>query len=158
MKPLKKPLAIVLGLLLTPGLLLAQKNLSDWGNVEKLKPGTKVIVSTKKGIAWSGQKRQSTDDTLFIEVALPVHGTRVISLTREEIAEVRKGKSREIVMLLVGAAIGVAAGVAIGSTADHPGSDDPGLGKLLGGGVGGLAGLAVAGAFPRKTKKVYVAP
>jgi hypothetical protein len=93
-----------------------------------------------------------------MEVDLPVHGTRIISLTREEIAEVRKGKSREIVMLLVGTAIGVAAGVAIGSTLDHPGSDDPGLGKLLGGGVGGLAGLTVAGAFPRKTKKVYVAP
>jgi hypothetical protein len=149
---------IVLGLLLTPSLLFAQQNLSDWSNVEKLKPGTKVIVSTKKGIAWSGQKRQSTDDTLFVEVALPVHGVRIISLTREEIAEVRKGKSREIVMLLVGAAIGVAAGVAIGSTADHPGSDDPGLGKLLGGGLGGLAGLTVAGAVPKKTKRVYVAP
>jgi hypothetical protein len=155
---LKKLLAIVLGLLLTPTLLFAQKNLSDWGNVEKLNPGTKVIVSTKKGIAWSGQKRQSTDDTLFIEVALPVHGTRTISLTREEIAEVRKGKFPGIVMLLVGAAVGVAAGIAIGSTLDHPGSDDPGLGKLLGGGVGGLAGLTVASALPKKTKKVYVSP
>jgi hypothetical protein len=158
MRPLKKLLAIVLGLLLMPGLLFAQKNLSDWGNVEKLKPGTKVIVSTKKGIAWSGQKRQSTDDTLFMEVALPVHGARIISLTRDEIAEVRKGKSRGIVMLLVGTTVGIAAGVALGSTLDHPGSDDPGLGKLLGGGVGGLAGLTAASALPRKTKKIYVAP
>ncbi|HMJ25031.1 MAG TPA: hypothetical protein VK475_04360, partial [Pyrinomonadaceae bacterium] len=149
---------IVFGILLMPSLLFAQNNLSDWANVERLKPGTKVIVSTKKGIAWSGQKRQSTDDTLFVEVALPVHGTRTISLTREEIAEVRKGKFHGIVMLLVGAAVGAGVGVAIGSTLDHVGSDDPGLGKLLGGGVGGLAGLTVAGALPRKTKKIYVAP
>jgi hypothetical protein len=61
-------------------------------------------------------------------------------------------------MLLVGVAIGVAAGVAIGSAADHPGTDDPDLGKLLGGGLGALGGLAVAGAIPRKSRKVYVAP
>lgn len=136
-RELKTALAILLVLLLTPNLLFAQQNLSDWSNVERLKPDTRVIVSTKKGIAFSGVKRQSTDDTLFMEIALPVHGNRTISLTREEIAEVRKGKSRSAVMLLVGAAIGVAAGVAIGSRADHPYSDDPGLGKLLGGGLGG---------------------
>jgi hypothetical protein len=150
--------AILLIVLLLPTQLFAQQNFSDWGNVEKLKPDTRVIVSTRKGIAFSGVKRQATDDTLFMEIALPVHGTRTISLAREEIAEVRKGKSRSVVMLLVGVAIGVAAGVAIGSTADHPYSDDPGLGKLLGGSFGGLAGLAVAGALPRHTKKIYVAP
>jgi hypothetical protein len=158
MNLLMKPLAILKVLLLTPTLLFAQQNFSDWGNVEKLKPDTRVIVSTRKGIAFSGVKRQATDDTLFMEIALPVHGTRTISLAREEIAEVRKGKSRSVVILLVGVAIGVAAGVAIGSAADHPGTDDPDLGKLLGGGLGALGGLAVAGAFPRKTRKVYVAP
>lgn len=150
--------AILFTVLLLPTQLLAQQNLSDWGNVAKLKPDTRVIVSTKKGLAFSGVKRQSTDDSLFMEIALPVHGTRTISLSRDEIAEVRKGKSRSVVMLLVGVAIGVAAGVAIGSTADHPGTDDPHIGKILGGGLGALGGLAVAGAFPRKSKKIYVAP
>lgn len=158
MKPAMKPLAILLILFLTPTLLFAQQNLSDWANVERLKPDTRVIVTTKKGIAFSGVKRQSTDDTLFMEIALPVHGTRTISLAREDIAEVRKGKSRSAVWLIAGVAIGVAVGTAIGATADHPGTDDPNIGKVLGGGLGALGGLAVAGSLPRKSKKVYVAP
>jgi hypothetical protein len=116
-------------------------------------------VTTKKMREFAGEKRQSTDDTLFMEIGLPVNGTRVISLSREEIAEVRKGKSRWVLPLL-GAAIGVAAGVAIGSTADHPGSDDPGLGKLLGGGLGGLIGGGTGSVIAKsqRWKKVYIAP
>jgi hypothetical protein len=167
MRRLNKPLAVLLVLSLTPGLLFAQQNLSDWSNVEKLKPGTRIIVSTRKGIEFAGVKRQSTDDTLFMEVGLPVDGTRTISLPREEIAEVRKRKSPDLKWSLIGAVVGVGLGVAIGSTADHPGSDDPGLGKLIGGALGGLIGLAVGVAVPReasrraaprKGKKIYVAP
>ena len=159
MRPSKKLPAIFLLLLLTPSLLFAQKNLSDWGNVEKLKSGTRVIVTTRKGREFVGEKRQTTDDTLFMEVGLPGSGTRVISVPRDEIEEVRKGKSRWVYPL-IGAAIGVAAGVAIGSTADHPGSDDPGLGKLVGGGLGGLIGGGTGSviAKTKRWKKIYVAP
>jgi len=157
MSVLNKPLAGLLVLLLMPGCLFAQKNLSDWSNVEKLKPGTRIVVRTKKGIEFTGEKRQTSDDTLFMEIGLPVHGTRTISLAREDLAEVRVGKSR-IVLRIITVAIGVAVGVAIGSAYDHPGSDDPGLGKLLGGGLGGAIGLAGATGIKRKTKKVYVAP
>lgn len=159
MRPSKKLPAILLILLLMPSLLFAQKNLSDWSNVEKLKPGTKVIVTTRKGREFVGEKRQTTDDTLFMEVGLPGSGTRVISVPREEIGEVRKGKSNWMYPL-IGAAIGVAAGVAIGSTADHPGSDDPGLGKLVGGGLGGLIGSGTGSviAKTKRWKKVYIAP
>ena len=90
MRLLNRPLAVVLVLLLMPSLLFAQNNLSDWGNVQKLKPGTRIIVTTRKGIEFAGVKRQAADDTLFMEVGLPVEGTRTISLPREEIAEVRK--------------------------------------------------------------------
>jgi len=159
MKPLKKLPAIFLVLLLTPVFLFAQKSLSDWGNVEKLKPGAKIVVTTKKGREFIGEKRRSTDDTLFMEIGLPVNGTRVIGLSREEIGEVRKGKLRWM-FPIIGAAIGVAAGVAIGSTADHPGTDDPGLGKLVGGGLGGLIGGGTGSviAKTKRWKKVYVAP
>jgi hypothetical protein len=116
-------------------------------------------VTTRKGREFIGEKRQTTDDTLFVEIGLPGSGTRVISVPREEIGEVRKGKSRWVYPLL-GAAIGVAAGVAIGSTADHPGSDDPGLGKLLGGGLGGLIGGGTGSviAKTKRWKKIYSAP
>ena len=159
MGALKKLLAIVLGMLLTPSLLFAQNNLSGWSNVEKLKAGTKVVVTTKKGREFIGEKRQTTDDTLFMEIGLPGSGTRVISVPREEIGEVRKRKLRWVYPL-IGLAIGVAAGVAIGSTADHPGSDDPGLGKLLGAGLGGLIGAGTGGviAKTKRWKKIYIAP
>jgi hypothetical protein len=159
MRPLKRLPVAFLVLLLTPVFVFAQKNLSDWGNVEKLKPGTRVIVTTRKGREFFGEKRQTTDDTLFMEISLPGSGTRVISMPREEIGEVRKGKSRWM-LPLIGAAIGVAAGVAIGSTADHPGTDDPGLGKLVGGGLGGLIGGGTGGviAKTKRWKKVYISP
>ena len=166
MRLLNRPLAVVLVLLLMPSLLFAQNNLSDWGNVQKLKPGTRIIVTTRKGIEFAGVKRQAADDTLFMEVGLPVEGTRTISLPREEIAEVRKRKSPDLKWALIGAAVGVGLGIAIGSTADHAGSDDPGLGKLIGGALGGLIGLVVGVAVPReasrraaprKGKLIYVA-
>ena len=111
MRPLKKLPAIFLLLLLAPSISFAQKNLSDWGNVEKLKPGTRVIVTTRKGREFFGEKRQTTDDTLFMEIGLPGSGTRVISVPREEIGEIQKGKSRWVYPL-IGAAIGMSAGVA----------------------------------------------
>lgn len=157
MKRLKKPLSIALVLLLTPSVLFAQKILSDWGNLERLKPGTKIIVTTKNGREFAGQKRQSTDDTLFMETRFPVQGSRTISLSRNEIAEVRKTKSRWL-LPLVGTAIGVGVGIAIGSTADHPYTDDPNLGKMLGGGLGGLIGFGTGSIVPRKAKTIYVAP
>jgi hypothetical protein len=157
MESSKKLLSSILVLMLSPGALFAQKALSDWGNVEKLKPGTKIIVTTKNGREFAGEKRQSTDDTLFMETRFPVQGTRTFSLTKDEIAEVRKIKSRWL-LPLVGAAVGIGVGIAIGSTADHPYTDDPNLGKMLGGGLGGLIGFGTGSMIHRKAKTIYVTP
>jgi hypothetical protein len=159
MMSLKRPLAIALVLLFTPSMLLAQKSLSDWSVIEKLKPGTQIIVTTKNGREFMGEKRQSTDDTLFMETSSAVQGLLTISLSRDEIAEVRKRKSRAF-FPLIAAAIGIGVGAAIGSTADHPYSDDPGLGKLVGGVMGGAIGLGAGSFFGRtiKSKRIYVAP
>ena len=158
MRPLKRLFAIGFVLLLTPGLLFAQKKLSDWNNVEKLKSSAKIIVTTKKGMEFAGEKRQVTDDTLFLETALPVHGTRIITLERVEIAAVRQRKSRGF-LVVIGAAIGVAAGAAIGAAVyDHPGTDDPHMGALVIGALGGLIGGGTASLIPKKTKTIYLAP
>ena len=158
MKPLKQLLAIVLVFQLTPGLLFAQKKQSDWSNVEKLNSGARLIVSTKKGREFAGEKRKATDDTLFLEIELPVHGTRIITLSRDEIAEVRKKRSRALPMLIGGAA-GAGTGATFGDLVyDHRGGDDPHLGALVIGLIGALIGIAVASKMPKKAKKVYVAP
>jgi len=160
MQSAKRLLSMVLVLLMSSMTLFAQQALSNWSNVENLKPGTKIVVRTKNGREYVGTKRQSTDDTLFMEARFPVQGVRTISLSKDEIQEVRKKKSSTFFYPLLGLAIGIGVGIAVGSTADHPGSDDPSLGKILGGGLGGGIGLAAGGAISRKpkTNQIYIAP
>ncbi len=150
-------LMMVLMLSAVPG--FAQKVSSSWDTVENLKLGTRIVVTTKNGREFVGTKRQSTDDTLFMETNFAIQGNRTISLSKDEIAEVSKLKSKWLYQL-IGMGIGVAVGVAIGDTYDHPGSDDPGLGKVLIGGIGGGIGLATGSVFSRKPgkKTIYVAP
>lgn len=155
----KQLLSMVLVLLVASTTLFAQQALSNWSNVENLKPGTKIVVRTKNGREFVGTKRQSTDDTLFMEARFPVQGMRTISLSKDEIQGVRKNKSTFYYPLL-GLAIGLGVGVAIGARADHPGTDDPNLGKILGGALGGGIGLTAGEGISRrpKTKQIYVAP
>src|SRR5438270_3324829 len=159
MQSLKKLLSTLLVLLVSSATLIAQQPFSSWSNVENLKPGTKIVVRTKNGREFVGTKRQSTDDTLFMEARFPVQGARTISLSKDEIQEVRKNKST-FYYPLIGLAIGLGVGVAIGARADHPGTDDPNLGKMLGGGLGGGIGLIAGEGISRrpKTKRVYLAP
>src|SRR2546421_8610837 len=160
MKQMQKLLAILLASLLSPAGLVAQTKLSDWANVEKLKPSARIIVTTKKGLEFFGEKRRTTPDTLLMEVSLPGKGTRTINLDKDEIAEVRKKKSGGW-LPVIGGAIGVGAGIGFGSLADHPGTDDPHIGAMIGGLMGGLFGLLggqIVEKVKAKTKKIYVAP
>ena len=154
-----KLFSLVLSLLLTSLPVAAQQPLSKWANVENLKNGTKVVVLTRNGREFIGIKRQATDDSLSIETKFAVQGNRTISLTRDEIAEVRKTKPTWFYPLL-GLGVGIAAGAAIGSTADRPGTDDPTIGRVIGGGLGAGIGLAVGAGLARRpgTKTIYVAP
>jgi len=87
-------------LLLVPGLLLAQAKTSDWNAVDKLKPGTKIIVITKSGREFAGAKRISNDELLFMEVILPSSEKRTISLEKDEIREIRETKLNWIYKVL----------------------------------------------------------
>ncbi|HYW70857.1 MAG TPA: hypothetical protein VE961_07480 [Pyrinomonadaceae bacterium] len=156
---LRKLCSPMIVLMLLSATAFAQKAGSNWSDVESLKNGTKVVVNTKNGREFVGTKRQATDDTVFIETKFAVQGNRTISLGRDEVASVSKIKSRWMPPL-VGLGIGLAAGIAIGSGADHPYSDDPGLGKVVGGALGGAIGLLSGSLLSRKpgTKTIYVAP
>ena len=150
-------LMVVLVLSAVPA--FAQKVSSSWDAVENLKHGTRIVVITRNGREFVGTKRQTTNATLFMETRFAVQGNRTITLSKDEVAEVSKLKSKWF-YTLIGVGIGVAVGVAIGSTADRPGTDDPGLGKVLGGGLGAAIGLAAGAGFSRKPgkKMIYVAP
>src|SRR5262245_47828512 len=152
MRLTKKSLASILVLLLTATTLFAQKNLSDWNIVEKLKPGARIVVITKNGREFDGEKRQSTPDTLFLETRFAIQGNRTISISRDEIAEVRKVKSHKFLPIIT-TAIGIGVGVAFGAAADRPGTDDPNMGKLVGGLLGGLGGLTGGAVISKVAKK-----
>lgn len=153
----KKVFAITLTLVLNPLALLAQNPSSSWSTIETLKPNTKVIVITRNGREFEGEKRQSTDDTLFMATNTRIQGPLTISLSRNEIGEVRQKKNRWI-FPVIGAAIGFGVGLGIGQSYDRRGGDDPGLGKLLLGPLGALMGFAGGSFVPRKPKTIYIAP
>ena len=156
MTRLKELFAIVLvGLM--PSLSFAQKPASDWNTLESLKPGAGIIVLTKNGREFQGEKRQSTEDTLFMTSKSSVQGRRTISLSRDEIGEVRKKKSRWL-FPLIGMAVGIGVGLGIGQNYDRRGGDDPGLGKLVMAPLGGMIGFAGGAFVPRKARTIYVAP
>jgi hypothetical protein len=144
---------------LLPCSVQAKTNLSDWGNVQRLKIGAKIVVSTKRGDRFAGELKHVDTDSLVLLVRVRDVMRRAIDLRREDVAEVRKPKSRYLPLLL-GAGIGVGVGVGIGAISDarHPYGDDPGLGKVLFGFLGGLMGVAGGGSIPMKGKKIYVAP
>src|SRR5919199_6546779 len=115
--------------------------LDDWSAVQNLSPGQKIIVRTKDGDRLTGRFDSAND--LLVNFT---DGHRKVSLTRESIKLVQldRGNSRRR-GILVGAAIGAAAGFAVGSIVYFPAKDDivgttvPGsaaLGLAIGAGVG----------------------
>jgi hypothetical protein len=156
---LRKSLAASLIVILSSCTALAQGGLFDWKNVEKLKAGTQVVVKTERGQEINGMVLAVTDDTLFVEVALPFGDWRRVGLSRAEIIEIRNKRSRGV-QALIGAGIGLGVGIGVGAAYDarHPYSDDPGLGKLIFGILGTAIGLGAGSAFPTKGKKIYAAP
>ena len=155
----RKLCSLTIVLLLSAVSAFAQNASSSWSAVEGLKNGSRIVVVTKNGREYVGTKRQSTDDTLFMESKFAVQGNRTISLSKDEIAQVTRTKSKWFYQL-IGVGIGVAVGVAIGDRYDGPGSDDPGMGKILLGGIGGGAGWLAGSLLSRKpaTRVIYVAP
>jgi transketolase N-terminal domain/subunit len=144
---------------LSSSIICAQQKLSNWSNVENLKHGAKIVVVTKNGREFVGTKRQTTDDTLFLETTFPVQGVSTVSLTKSEISSVAKSKSRKWIPV-VGTAIGIAIGLAFGARADRYNYEDPGLGKALLGSLGGGIGFATGATLARRPKQVlvYLAP
>jgi small nuclear ribonucleoprotein (snRNP)-like protein len=152
-------IAALLMVALMPLTVLAKTDLSDWNNVQRLKVGSTVIVSTKKGERFLGDVRHVDNDSLILLVKVSSVARQAFELRREDVAEVRKRRSRAL-MTALGVAIGLGVGIGIGAISDarHPYSDDPGIGKALFGGLGALGGIGLGAALPLKGKKIYVAP
>jgi hypothetical protein len=161
MSKMKKSLGVLLIIALFSCTAWAGTGSGDWTNVKKLKAGSRVVVETKTGRVIRGEVRVVTDNTLFLEAALPGGNVQDVALDKSDVMEVssRGGRGRGINSLL-GAAIGLGVGVAVGAgyDASHKGGDDPGIGKLGFGLLGTTTGFAVGSAIHAKDKTIYVAP
>jgi hypothetical protein len=161
MSKMKKSLNALLIIALLSCTTLAGARTDDWANVKKLKAGSRVLVQTKTGRVIKGEVRLVTDETMFLEITLPDGNFQDVALDKSDVMEVRRRGGRGPgVNSLLGAAIGLGVGVAVGAgyDASHPGGDDPGIGKLAFGLLGTTTGLAVGSAFHAKDKTIYVAP
>jgi hypothetical protein len=162
MSKIKKALSALLIVALFSCTALAGVKPDDWSNVKRLKAGSRLVVQTKTGRVIKGEVRLVTDYTLFLEAALPDGSVQDVTLDKSDVMEVRMRGGRDASSMnhLLGAAIGLGVGIAIGAGYDstHQGGDDPGIGKLLFGLLGTTTGLAVGSAIPARDKTIYVAP
>lgn len=148
----------LLVLCLVPCSAQAKPNPSDWANVKRLKIGTSLQVSTKKGESFVGVLKHVDDDLLVLLVPVSQSSRMAVELQRDQVTKVSKKKSRGLSMIL-GTAIGLGVGIGIGAIVDSRSSgEDPGLGKLVFGMLGAASGTGVGGAFSIRGKTVYVAP
>lgn len=161
MLKLKKFLSALVIIALVSCTALAGGSLGDWSNVRKLKPGSMIVVGTRTGQFLRAEVMTVTDEKLFLEVRLANGDLQDVTLNKSDVTEVRRSVSgRGGINPLLGAAIGLGVGVALGAGYDstHKGGDDPGIGKFLFGLLGTVGGLAVGRAIPAREKTIYVAP
>jgi hypothetical protein len=131
--------------------------LDDWSAVQTLSPDQKIIVRTKDGDRLTGRFDSAND--LLINFT---DGRRKVSLTRESVKLVQldRGNSRGKGVLF-GAAIGAAAGFALGSVLYFPAKNDMAGSTVPGSAAVGLAvgaGIGAATGKGNKNETVYEAP
>jgi|SRR5262245_21407102 len=71
--------------------ILAQSAENNWDEVQKLKPGTMLVIKTKTGQKFKGQVTTSSADSITLSPSKPSGND--IEVKRETIAEIRKKSS-----------------------------------------------------------------
>jgi len=124
-------------------------NEDRWENIERLKVGQKIEVTTTDMRTVQGAYVNSSAATIRLNAS-----RGEVSLMREEVFRVKTIGGRRKQNILLGVALGAVAGVALGAVADYkddvdgsdPGSNNGKLGgSLLGAGVGAGVGSAFGG-------------
>jgi len=138
-------LTLALAVMCQPG--WARTNTIDWDNLRALDAGSGIWVRTKAGKKYHGEFVHVTEDMLWFnsdEAHFP--GRRWIQrrVPRENVKEVRHFSQGAAIAVssAIGLAIGVGIGAAIDAKAPVP-NDDPHLGVVIFGMLGGMFGTAV---------------
>ncbi len=155
----KRPLSVLLVILLFCELTFARTNIHDWNNVRILELGSTIVVKTKQGERYEGTLDSAALDSISILVNVPRVMRQLIKVPRDEVKEVRSKLSR-IASGAIGGGIGLGVGIGLGQIIDSKDKygEDPGLGKAVMGFLGLVLGTAVGGGVGFGNKKVYEAP
>lgn len=146
-----RSIIFLLGIVALGSLTAAAKDLSDWGAVQRAKPGTPLHVVIYSGNAVDGELISASDSELRLDVAADSSGGLVYSrsIPRVEIREIYKvpiqyERRLSGSAVLLSSLIGIGVGIGIGAIVDeaHPSAEDPGQGKLIGGVLGTFVGPA----------------
>lgn len=146
-----RSIIFLLGIVALGSLTAAAKDLSDWGAVQRAKPGTPLHVVIYSGNAVDGELISASDSELRLDAAADSSGGLVYSrsIPRVEIREVYKvpiqyERRLSGSAVLLSSLIGIGVGIGIGAIVDeaHPSAEDPGQGKLIGGVLGTFVGPA----------------
>jgi hypothetical protein len=139
----------IMGMLLTCTGVAQDRDEHRWENVESLRNGQKLEVTTTRLRTVQGTYLSSS------EVALRLQTPQgEVSLMREEVFRVKLQEGRRKQNILIGVVVGALAGVALGAVADYkddvdgsdPGSNNGKLGgSVVGAGVGAGVGALFAG-------------
>jgi hypothetical protein len=121
----------------------AERVEADWESLNQLTSGQKIRVVLSGNKAYQGEFQSINDQSILIREA-----TGEETFSRASILRVSsKGRSHRTRNILIGAAVGAAAGLGIGAATDKPGSFFPNIGKEIvtpiGAIVGALVGLVI---------------
>ena len=140
-------------------LAMAQKPaaLGNWGAVQALAPGDRLVVNLKDGRSVEGKLASVSDAELSL-----TRNKKSETFPRDRIFQIyaRKRKAEKGKYALIGAGIGAGTGLGIGLAKNSPPVDDgeiyPIGGAILGAGIGAIGGL-LFGQAKRKRVLIYQA-
>lgn len=142
-------LLLLIGILQSNVAISEDRDEHRWENVEILRPGQKIEVTTTQLRTVQGAYLSSSEAALRLKTS-----EGEVSMMREDVFRVKSQEGKRKRNMLVGVIVGALGGVALGAVADHlddvdgsdPGSNNGKLGgSVFGAGVGAGIGSLFAG-------------
>ena len=138
---------LLMGMVLASFVSAQDRDEHRWENVESLRAGQKLEVTTTQLRTIQGTYLNSSEAAIRLRTP-----QGEVSLTREEVFRVKSQEGKRKQNILIGVVVGALAGVALGAVADYKDDvdgSDPGSnnGKLGGSAVGAGVGAGIGSLF-----------
>jgi hypothetical protein len=151
-------LALLLLFLGTPGVLVAQKPVGSWSDLNRLRAGQGIVVIESSMKRHAGEFVSVTDELLTLQ-----EKGSDLSVKRENVARVStssgaKRGEHALIGLVIGAAVGAGIGAASGSKTGFLGGSSRGITALVGLVIGAPSGAVIGAVLPAHATVYRAAP